>query len=114
MTVLSYNAGTPAGRAITHLLEKSALADVVDGMEVRTVGDPAQGGRSLVIHPQFEAWCSAGEGALMSLVHAFATDESVRIRSALEDVDQRSQRAIAEAVMIASNLPGFTLVQVPA
>lgn len=110
-TLVPYNATTPNGRAITHILTKSALADVDDGIEVK---EHPNGGRSLIVHPQFAAWCSQGEGTLLLIVESFAGRSPVVLGFALEDIDQRSQRAVVEAVLIASGLHGTVAVEVPA
>lgn len=110
-TIVSYNATTPNGRAITHLLEKSALADITEGIEVK---EHSVGGRTLIVHPQFSARCSQGEAVLLLLVESFAGQSPVVLGFVLEDIDQRSQRAFAEAVVIASGMRGSLTIGVPA
>jgi hypothetical protein len=109
-TVVPYNATTPNGRAITHILTKSALADVGDGLEVK---EHTGGGRSLIVRPPLADHPSAGEATLLLIVESFAGQSPVVLGFALEDIDQRSQRAVAEAVLIASGLRGAVAIEVP-
>lgn len=112
---VSFNATTPHGRAILHVLEKSALArTLVDhgghGIELRR-GD--RGDCTLVVHPSFAAWCSDGESQLLLFIESLNGQSPVVLRYAL-DVDQPSQRAMAEAMFIAAGIEATTIVGVPA
>jgi hypothetical protein len=100
-TVVHYNVRDYAGRAITHLLERSALAGVVSGL---TVTEHSGGGRTLIVHPYFAEHPSQGEAALLLVIESLAGDQSVNLRWVLADVDEPSRRAIAEAVSIAAGL----------
>lgn len=111
MSTVSFNATTPSGRAILHLLDKSALADVTDGIELKT--SPFDG-RVLVMHPQWEDVCSDGEGALVAFLESLNGQGHVDLRLLIDALDDRSQRACAEALLIATGFRGATIVQVPA
>lgn len=108
--VVHYNVKDPAGRAITHLLEKSALADMQSGIERRELPN---GGRTLILHPSFESWASDGEASLMVAVESLAGDGFVNLRWLLEGIDERSRRAVGEAVLIAGGFRGATMVTIP-
>lgn len=108
-TVVHYNAKDYAGRAIEHLLEKSALADIQHGLEVRSHTD---GGRTLIVHPSFDSWASDGERTLMVAVESLAGAGFVNLRWLLDGLDERSKRAFAEAVLIAGGFRGATYLQV--
>jgi hypothetical protein len=104
-TLIHYNVRDAAGRAITHVLEKSALAGRA-GLEVRDVGG---GGRTLIVHPQLSAVVSEGEASLLLAIESIAGQGNVNIFWLLDGIDEPSRRAIAEAVFIAS---GFEYRQV--
>lgn len=108
-TAVPYNATTPEGRAITHLLEKSALARVIEGIEVKELSG---GGRTLVVHPQFAAVASNGELSLLLAVESIAGLSNVNLSWLLADIDEGSKRAVAEAVLIAGGFRGLTYVEV--
>lgn len=109
MATIHFNATTPAGRGILHLLSKTALADVQEGIELKEL---AGGGRSLVVHPQREDMLSDGEKSLLLAVESLAGQARVVLLWLLADVDDRSKRAIAEAVLIAGGFRGLTYVEV--
>ena len=107
---VAFNATTPHGRAILHVLEKSALAQTLGqdtGIALRQDGDA----RYLHVDPTFAAWCSDGEAQLLLFVESLNGQSPVVLRFAL-DVDDASQRAMAEALFIAAGIEATTIVQV--
>lgn len=110
-TLVHFNVNDRDGRAIMHVLEKSALADVQHGFELREYPD---GGRTLIVHPSFSASPSDGEGSLLVAIESLAGQGNVNLHWLLDCIDERSKRAVAEAVFIASGFRGATYVQVPA
>ena len=109
-TVVNFNVKDAAGRAIMHVLEKSALADVADGELV--LHEYGGGGRTLVVHPRLSERPSDGEASLLVAIESLAGDGFVNIRWMLAGLDDRSKRAIAEAVFIAGGFRGLTSVAV--
>lgn len=103
-TVIPYNATTKAGKAITHLVMKSRL-HYLRGLHVETTDE--FGGRMLV---QRGPEPSNGEASLLLFAESLAGRGAVTLAWAIEDVDQGSARAMAEAVMIAAGLHGQTAV----
>lgn len=108
-SLIHYNVRNNDGRAIQHLLEKSALADITDGMEIR---EHSGGGRTLIVHPQLASRVSDGEGSLFVILESIAGQGQVNLLWALEQIDERSRRAVAEAVFIAGGFRGATVVEV--
>jgi hypothetical protein len=107
-TIIPYNADTPIGQAITHLLRKSALY-TMRGLDVETVDE--HGGRQLEFRGHWHP--SDGEATLLLFAESLAGRSGIIMRHALEEVDAASARAMAEAVMIAAGLHGQTMVIVP-
>lgn len=108
-TMVHFNVKDNAGRAIMHVLEKSALADIGDGLELRQYPD---GGRTLIVHPQLSVHVSKGEASLLLAAESLAGLSNVNLLWLLADLDERSKRAIAEAVFIAGGFRGLTMVSV--
>lgn len=107
--VIHFNTTTPVGRAIVHLLEKSALADIRDGMELKRQPD---GACTLIVHPSLGGHCSKGEESLMCAVESLATSQKVCLSWVLDDIDARSGRALGEAILIAAGVSATTIVGV--
>jgi hypothetical protein len=108
-TLVHYNVKDNAGRAIEHVLNKSALAEIGDGLELRKYPD---GGRTLIVHPQLSARVSDGEASLLLAVESLAGQGNVNLLWLLNGLDERSKRAIAEGVFIAGGFRGLTMVSV--
>lgn len=110
MSTVSFNATTPSGRAILHLLEKSALADA-DGIDLETL--PFDG-RTLYLYPEFEDHPSDGEAAIVTFLESLNGQGSVDLRLLIDSLDERNQRVCAEALLIATGFRGATIMSVPA
>ena len=109
-TLVHFNVRDNAGRAIMHVLEKSALAtEVGDGLELR---EHSGGGRTLIVHPSLSAHVSKGTASLLLTVESLAGQGNVNLLWMLADIDEPSKRAIAEAVFIAGGFRGLTMVAV--
>jgi hypothetical protein len=108
-TLVHFNVKDNAGRAIIHLRAKSALADIDEGLETR---EYPGGGRTLIVHPQLSVHISEGEAALLLAAESLAGASNVNLFWLLDGLDDRSKRAIAEAVFIAAGFSGFTMVAV--
>lgn len=110
MTEVSFNVHTPNGRAITHLLEKSALSRVAEGLDLAEL---TGGGRTLSIHPTLEAYCSDGEASLLVVVESLAgTGQRVDLAMVVDQIDDNDSRALGEAILIASGFRGATVLAV--
>lgn len=107
---LGFNTTTPAGRAVQHLLDRSpALRNTREqGWDIAVHDD---NGRSLVVHPQFAAWCSDGEAALLLFAESLLDRTAVRIGWILDTVDEDERHVILEAVAVAA---GFEVAEVAA
>lgn len=110
-TIIQFNTNDPAGRAIEHLLEKSALADVSEHLRVE---EHAGGGRTVIVDPQFSAYCSVGEASLLLVAESLNSSQKVCLSWILASLDGRSKRAVAEAILIAAGFSGHTMLAVPA
>lgn len=103
--MIGYNVSTPTGRAIGHILTRSALADRKDaGWEVKEQGN---GGRILVIHPVLANWSSDGEGALVALLDSLSGRPGLNLAWLFDALDEPNRRVAVEAIWMAA---GFELV----
>lgn len=109
---IGFNLTTPAGRAVQHLLDRSALAadrlgdHSLSGWDLVIHEDQ---GRSLVVHPAYAAWCSDGQAALLLLIESLLGRTPVVLAWVLDALDDEQQRLVMEAVAIAS---GFAIEEV--
>ena len=104
-TVVHFNVRDYAGRAIEHILAKSALADITEGLELR---EHLGGGRTLIVHPQLAEHVSQGEASLLLTIESLAGEQAVNLRLLLAGIDERCRRAITAAVSIAAVTPRAT------
>lgn len=104
---IGFNLTTPAGRAVQHLLDRSALAhDRGTGWDLVTHED---NGRSLVIFRSYDAQASDGQAALLLFCESLLGRSPVVVGWVLDAIDAEQKRLVMEAVAIAA---GFQLEEI--